>query len=94
MNRSAYQAILDRLHRLTIPQLMDVQRRIVELLNQQPDDAESAAANQALQPREAPTRSAGHIEEKYINGCGPYRYLRVWRNGKLTSKYLGKKPLT
>ncbi|MDA8113675.1 MAG: hypothetical protein M0Z43_02965 [Acidithiobacillus sp.] len=79
MNRTAYQVIIDRLHRLTVPQLQDVQRRIVALL----DTAESAP--ESAEP--------GHIEEKMINGCGPYRYLRVWRNGRLTSRYLGKKPL-
>ena len=38
---------------------------------------------------------AGRVEEKMINGCGPYRYLRYWRvteTGKRTLKstYLGK----
>jgi hypothetical protein len=41
----------------------------------------------------------GHIEEKTINGYGPYLYLRRWTEspvgkGKtLTSTYIGKKPL-
>jgi hypothetical protein len=38
---------------------------------------------------------AGRVEEKMINGCGPYRYLRYWgvtEGGKRTLKstYLGK----
>ncbi|MDB9529634.1 hypothetical protein PN498_26825 [Oscillatoria sp. CS-180] len=37
----------------------------------------------------------GHIEEKYIQRGnkrhGPYLYLRYWQEGKLRSKYLGKK---
>lgn len=33
----------------------------------------------------------GHIEEKTINGCGPYLYLRYWQGKTLKSKYLGKK---
>lgn len=32
----------------------------------------------------------GSIEEKMINGCGPYRYLRWWSGGKHRSTYLGK----
>ena len=32
----------------------------------------------------------GHYEEKIINGCGPYRYLRYWERGKHCSVYLGK----
>ncbi|MDB9527058.1 hypothetical protein PN498_13740 [Oscillatoria sp. CS-180] len=39
--------------------------------------------------------SRGHIEEKYIQRGnkrhGPYLYLRYWQDGKLRSKYLGKK---
>ncbi len=34
--------------------------------------------------------SIGYVEEKIINGCGPYRYLRYWRAGKRKSVYLGK----
>lgn len=32
----------------------------------------------------------GYIEEKLINGYGPYKYLRLWVSGHLTSTYLGK----
>lgn len=40
-----------------------------------------------------PTKTAarGHIEEKMINGCGPYLYLRYWQGKTLKSKYIGKK---
>lgn len=42
---------------------------------------------------EKPSRPAarGHIEEKVINGCGPYLYLRYWQGRTLKSKYIGKK---
>lgn len=33
----------------------------------------------------------GHVEEKTINGCGPYLYLRYWQGKTLKSKYIGKK---
>jgi hypothetical protein len=37
-----------------------------------------------------PLNQEGYIEEKFINGCGPYRYLRYW-DGKIhRSVYLGK----
>ncbi|MBD2047285.1 hypothetical protein H6F78_17080 [Coleofasciculus sp. FACHB-64] len=32
----------------------------------------------------------GYFEEKMINGCGPYRYLRYWREGQRKSVYVGK----
>jgi hypothetical protein len=32
----------------------------------------------------------GWIEEKKVRGCGPYRYLRYWSDGKKKSTYLGK----
>ena len=38
-----------------------------------------------------PTNQDGYIEEKMINGYGPYTYLRYW-DGKIhRSVYLGKK---
>jgi hypothetical protein len=37
-----------------------------------------------------PLNQEGYIEEKFINGYGPYRYLRYW-DGKIhKSVYLGK----
>jgi hypothetical protein len=37
-----------------------------------------------------PLNQEGYIEEKFINDCGPYRYLRYW-DGKIhKSVYLGK----
>jgi len=36
------------------------------------------------------TRGGGYFEDKMINGCGPYRYLRFWVSGKRKSVYVGK----
>lgn len=45
--------------------------------------------------KSAKKASRGHIEEKYIQrgnkSHGPYLYLRYWQDGRLRSKYLGKK---
>jgi hypothetical protein len=38
-----------------------------------------------------PVQQEGYIEEKYINGCGPYEYLRYWDGKTHKSVYLGKK---
>jgi hypothetical protein len=37
-----------------------------------------------------PVNQRGYIEQKWINGCGPYRYLRYWDGDKHRSVYLGK----
>ena len=37
-----------------------------------------------------PLNQEGYIEEKYINGCGPYQYLRYWDRKVHRSVYLGK----
>jgi hypothetical protein len=37
-----------------------------------------------------PLNQEGYIEEKFINGCGPYRYLRYWDGKTHRSVYLGK----
>ena len=39
-----------------------------------------------------PSNQKGFIEEKMINGCGPYRYLRYWDGKVHRSVYLGKEP--
>jgi hypothetical protein len=38
-------------------------------------------------------RGGGYFEDKRINGCGPYRYLRYWLCGTRKSVYVGKKEL-
>ena len=35
-------------------------------------------------------RGGSYIEEKRINGSGPYQYLRYWLSGQRKSVYLGK----
>jgi hypothetical protein len=37
-----------------------------------------------------PLNQEGYVEEKFINGCGPYRYLRYWDGKTHKSVYLGK----
>jgi hypothetical protein len=48
---------------------------------------------QAVDDYGKPLNQEGYVEEKFINGCGPYRYLRYW-DGKIhRSVYLGKDAL-
>ena len=53
------------------------------------------AALEREPPKTSRKTSPGHIEEKYIQRGnkrhGPYLYLRYWQDGRLRSKYLGKK---
>lgn len=37
-----------------------------------------------------PLNQKGYVEEKTVNGCGPYRYLRYWDGKTHKSVYLGK----
>jgi hypothetical protein len=37
-----------------------------------------------------PLNQEGYVEEKFVNGCGPYRYLRYWDGRIHKSVYLGK----
>jgi hypothetical protein len=37
-----------------------------------------------------PLNQEGYVEEKFINGCGPYQYLRYWDGKTHKSVYLGK----
>ena len=71
-----------------------LQERIEKLVQQlaEFENAESdVPADLQIDNSKGRVKSRGWIEEKMINGCGPYLYLR-WREGKkgLKSKYLGK----
>jgi hypothetical protein len=45
---------------------------------------------QSVDEHGKPLNQEGYIEEKFINGCGPYRYLRYWDGKTHKSVYLGK----
>jgi hypothetical protein len=45
---------------------------------------------QSVDEHGKPLNQEGHVEEKFINGCGPYRYLRYWDGKTHKSVYLGK----
>ncbi|ACK74061.1 hypothetical protein PCC7424_5491 (plasmid) [Gloeothece citriformis PCC 7424] len=57
-----------------------------ESLNEEEKKAASLIASQGTGKR----GGTGYIEKKLINGCGPYLYLRLKRNGTHHSFYLGK----
>jgi len=40
--------------------------------------------------RRGPRGGQGSFEDKIINGCGPYRYLRYWFGKTHKSVYLGR----
>ena|SRR5258708_2172468 len=75
---------------LTRTELLDLRTTVNALLAAQ--DAEHKP-EQVTEPTTQGVMSSaqkGYLERKKINGYGPYLYLRVWENGHLTSKYLGK----
>ena len=57
------------------------------------EEDEQAENEQTLKERtqhRGPKGGRGHFERKFINGCGPYLYLRYWSGGKHRSIYIGK----
>lgn len=52
--------------------------------------AKEQETEQEVDEHGKPSNQQGYIEEKLINGCGPYRYLRFWSGKKHRSVYLGK----
>jgi hypothetical protein len=78
---------------LSVHELRQLQIIVTDLLATgyfDPDGAADRAAGGE------PSATKGYIERKLIpdkkrgKTYGPYLYLRVWRDGVLTSKYLGK----
>src|SRR5258708_35319492 len=93
--KSNLQAIEAMLGRLSLAELSDLHQTLHDL------EALLEAHQIVSEGQEFPTNEAtgkirGYIEHKLIPNKdhtrvhGPYAYLRVWRGGKHTSKYLGK----
>jgi hypothetical protein len=57
-------------------------------LSEMTPDERAERLRESSEPGERGSR--GYIEEKTINNCGPYLYLRLRRDGKHRSFYLGK----
>ena len=81
---------LGQLDRSELEELQDIVARFLTALapeeetgDDELDELEEAKTNGRV--------AKGHIEEKTINGYGPYLYLRYWQGKTLKSKYLGKK---
>lgn len=56
----------------------------------QEDEAHELSSDPGTESLSRGKRGGGYIERKTINGCGPYRYLRYWHQGKRKSVYVGK----
>ncbi len=73
-------------------ELVELQDTIAGLLLAM--DAENGEPHVAETPPGDPdaprTGPSGYVERKRITGYGPYLYLRLWKNGHLTSTYIGK----
>lgn len=89
MTKTPLQIAEATLGALSLEELYELRKTIERLIVVKEGDA-------AWQEREltadesAKLKQAGYVENKLINGYGPYAYLR-WRDGDtLRSKYLGK----
>lgn len=92
--KSAYQQITSKLGQLTrdeLDDLIEVATELREAMDKSPEEQDKEFRKVAGEDvREGRKPKRGHVEEKMINGFGPYLYLRYWRGGKLRSMYLGK----
>jgi len=77
---------LGQLNRVELEELSEMVAALLAVTEPEEEDEDQG-------DNEKPTRpdARGHIEEKMINGCGPYLYLRYWQGKTLKSKYIGKK---
>ena len=93
-SKSAYQQITSKLGQLThseLDDLIEVAMVLREAMDKSPEEVHKEFLKVAGEEvREGRKPKRGHVEQKLINGYGPYLYLRYWRGGKLRSTYLGK----
>lgn len=92
--KPVYQQITSKLGQLTRDELDDLIEVVTELreaMDKSPEEQHKEFLKVASDTvREGHRPKRGHVEQKMINGYGPYLYLRYWRGGKLRSTYLGK----
>lgn len=80
---------LGQLDRGELEELQVVVAAYLAALTEDEEDDDQGETGEVVAPNGRAAR--GHVEEKTINGCGPYLYLRYWEGKTLKSKYLGKK---
>lgn len=90
--KTPFDTVTSNLGQLSRGELEELGEMVAALLAVAKPEGEEENDDDALDG-EKPSRPAarGHIEEKVINGCGPYLYLRYWQGKTLKSKYIGKK---
>ena len=95
MAKTALQTVEAMLGSLSLAELQELHQTLHEL--EALIQAHAVAAEGQEPPDvEVAGQISGYIEHKMIpnkqhtRAYGPYAYLRVWRGGKHTSKYLGK----
>lgn len=76
---------LAQLERCELEELAQIVAALLDLQTLEKEELEPAQGEQ-----KAARSAKGHIEEKMINGYGPYRYLRYWQGKTLKSQYIGK----
>lgn len=100
--KSSYQIITSNLAQLSETELLELREAVNALLEatsasppiesklrvKTPEEVMRHSYEQA-KAGQKPTK--GYVEQKMINGYGPYLYLRFWHEGKLKSLYIGKK---
>lgn len=89
LTQSALKTITGSLAQLERCELEELAQIVASLLDLQAPEEEEL---EPVQGEQKPSRAGakGHIEEKLINGYGPYLYLRYWQGKTLKSQYIGK----
>jgi hypothetical protein len=72
------------------PAELEEMRAIIDTLLEASEPEPETEAVPARDTKSCGERGGGYFEDKMINGCGPYRYLRFWLSGKRKSVYVGK----
>ena len=99
--KSAFTRITKNLGRLTLAELEELSQ-IVNTLKEAkskevPKEVQAQRKKDELirssieRARDGRDVKIGYLEEKMINGFGPYLYFRYWQDGIHKSLYIGKK---
>ncbi len=100
--KSAFERITKNLGKLTLAELEELSlivNQLKEVLVEEskepiiePEKKKKELIKKSIkQAREGRKVTIGYLEEKMINGYGPYLYFRYWEEGIHRSLYIGKK---
>lgn len=90
---TAYQTVtsnMSKLNRAELENVADLVAAMLAELEETPEETAPSGQAAAGGPKSKGSKGGSWLEERTINGCGPYVYKRWREGGRKHSEYVGK----